>query len=245
MITGQKSKKDWWAPVWKGLVADPEGKHYRRMKNAVWLFLYLLLNADRRNGLLFRKVKTICSDTGLPRDTILRWLGALKDGGYICTKNTGRFLSIVVKKWKNSGGVANMVLQESEKSNFSSRRNPIPEEESGGRDSAHLSQESMDAPGANEISTKKYKLKNDIEDLDLSSNSFNGMDQIIKKYLLAFYLAKALNDEKGLPLYLSYSKRYPEALLIKVLEQVKQMPDEKIKKGRGALFNYLIQKHVQ
>ena len=61
--------------------------------------------------------------------------------------------------------------------------------------------------------------------------------------LLAWDLANDLEDLEGLPLYISYSRRYPEALLRKVLGVVKEIPDNKIKKSRGALFNYLIQKH--
>jgi hypothetical protein len=54
-----------------------------------------------------------------------------------------------------------------------------------------------------------------------------------------------LNDSKGLALYLSYTKRYPESLLRKALGEVKEIPLEKIKKGRAALFNYLVQKYVK
>ena len=51
--------------MWKGLVVDAEAKHYRKMKNAVWLYLYLLLNANRGTGVLMRKTKTISADMGV------------------------------------------------------------------------------------------------------------------------------------------------------------------------------------
>lgn len=53
--------KQWWAPVWTGLVMDAEGKHYQRMKNALWLYLYFLLTANRKTGWLVRKTGTICA----------------------------------------------------------------------------------------------------------------------------------------------------------------------------------------
>jgi hypothetical protein len=66
-----------------------------------------------------------------------------------------------------------------------------------------------------------------------------------RQELLALDLADALDDRKGLPFYLFLARKYPESLLRKVLSQVKEIPERKIKKGRGALFNYLIRKHAQ
>jgi biotin operon repressor len=64
-----------------------------------------------------------------------------------------------------------------------------------------------------------------------------------REELLAVDLAKALDDYKGLLLYISFAKKYPESLLRKILGQVKEIPQEKIKKSRGALFNYLVQRN--
>jgi biotin operon repressor len=64
-----------------------------------------------------------------------------------------------------------------------------------------------------------------------------------KEEVIALDLAEELEDYKGLPLYISFAKKYPEALLRKVLGQVKEIPREKIKKSRGALFNHLVQKN--
>lgn len=54
-----------------------------------------------------------------------------------------------------------------------------------------------------------------------------------RKQLLAFDIAKELNDLKVLPLYVSYAKKYPESLLRKILGEVKEIPIEKIKKSVG------------
>jgi len=66
--------KAWWAPVWQGLVMDPNAKHYQRMGQAVWLFLYFLLNANRRTGLLMRRSSTITAQTGYKPRTIRQCL---------------------------------------------------------------------------------------------------------------------------------------------------------------------------
>ncbi len=242
MSSTTEHQKDWWAPVWRGLVVDPEGKHYRRLKNSVWLFLYLLLHADRRGGHLLRKVKTICSDSGFPRDAVLRWLNVLRNGGYICTENTGRCLSIVIKKWKTLPEVGNMPYQRFEESNPRGSENPTPEKNLDGQNSSHLSQKGEENLDPNDITIKKDILNNDI---DSNFNSLKELAPGVRKEQLASDLAKALDDPAGLRLYLSYAGRYPESFLRKILGVVRRIPDERIKKSRGALFNHLVQRYGQ
>ena len=64
-----------------------------------------------------------------------------------------------------------------------------------------------------------------------------------KEELLALDTAKALDDMKNLGLYISYCRKYPEDVIRKILGVVREIPPERIKKSRGALFNYLVQKH--
>ena len=100
-------------------------------------------------------------------------------------------------------------------------------------------------------STNNNKLTRNINNIDniniLKSNfdSFKGFKPKTREELLALDLAQSLNDPKGLPFYLSLARRYPETLLRKVLGEVREIPPEKIKKSRGALFNHLIQKYAQ
>jgi biotin operon repressor len=105
--------------------------------------------------------------------------------------------------------------------------------------------------GVKQGNTNNNKLTRNINNID-RKNFFNSDLESFKKFkpesreeVLALDLARALKDQKGLPLYLSYSKRYPESLLRRVLGEVKEVPEEKIKKSRGALFNHLIQKYAQ
>ena len=51
------SGKNWWAPIYRGLVCDPGATHYRKMRSALWLYLFLVLHANRRTGLLMRKIR--------------------------------------------------------------------------------------------------------------------------------------------------------------------------------------------
>jgi hypothetical protein len=58
---------------------------------------------------------------------------------------------------------------------------------------------------------------------------------------LAYELAQSLNDLEALPIYEGFAERYTEVFLRKILNRVMSIPDEKIKRTRGALFTYLIQ----
>ena len=70
---------------------------------------------------------------------------------------------------------------------------------------------------------------------------FTSITAHVEQELLARALAKGLNDAAGINLYRSYAARYPEWLLRKALTEVAAVPAEQIRKGRGALFNYLVQ----
>ncbi len=94
------SQKNWWSPVWSGLVIDKEAKHKKAIKQAIWLYLYLLTVANRKNGRLFRRLKTIALETGFQPRSIERWLKRLREKKYIETYSTGRYLQISITKWK-------------------------------------------------------------------------------------------------------------------------------------------------
>ncbi len=83
--------------------------------------------------------------------------------------------------------------------------------------------------------------RNDINDID-TKNEFNSLF-LTKEELLARDLAAGLDDELNLRFYLSVCRKYPEEFLRKIYSQIKEIPLNKIRKSRGALFNYLIQKH--
>lgn len=73
--------------------------------------------------------------------------------------------------------------------------------------------------------------------------SFKGFKPKTREELLALDMARALNDLKSLPVYLSYARKHPESLLRKVLGEVKEIPMRRIKKTRAALFNHLIKQY--
>ena len=100
--SSKTSTKIWWAPLWRGLVADNTAKHYHSMRSAIWLYLYFVMHANRRTGKVFRRYDTIMKETGFAKRTIRHWLSMLKQHGYVTVERSGGSLAIViqVQKWK-------------------------------------------------------------------------------------------------------------------------------------------------
>lgn len=65
----------------------------------------------------------------------------------------------------------------------------------------------------------------------------------MKENRLAMEIATALNDMEALPLYINFTNKYSEAFLRKTLLRVLSVPEEKIRRTRGALFTFLVQQH--
>jgi hypothetical protein len=105
-----------------------------------------------------------------------------------------------------------------------------------------------DVKGGDTNNTKRIILNNDNVIKDSSSANTDPLKDFkpeTREELLALDLAEALKDRRGFKLYLSYAHQYPEPLLREVLSLVRQTPDQKIKKSRGALFTYLIRQHAK
>jgi len=97
------TRKSWWGPVWRGLIVENTSKHYRAMGRSLWLYLYLIVHADRKSGTLRRLVATIARDMGLSEAVSRRWLRTLRRHNYVITKTTGRALEITIVKWRPLG----------------------------------------------------------------------------------------------------------------------------------------------
>ncbi len=61
-----------------------------------------------------------------------------------------------------------------------------------------------------------------------------------KEEKLARELADALNDMDSLAAYFGFVQKYSESFLRKTLQKVLSVPEDQIRKTRGALFTYLV-----
>ncbi len=107
--------------------------------------------------------------------------------------------------------------------------------------------DTLDETRGNINKNNRIRINNNVNEDRKTFNmkSFKEFKPKTRKELLASDLAKGLNDSKSLPFYLSVVRQYPEPLLMKLLGEVREIPIEKIKKSRAALFNYLLQQHAK
>jgi len=87
-------------PVLQEIVANTQGKHYRRLKNALWIYLYLIIFANPKNGKLTTGISIIAKATGFQEETIRSWLGVLKKWQYISIEKQGKNFIFKVNRWK-------------------------------------------------------------------------------------------------------------------------------------------------
>jgi hypothetical protein len=241
--------KQWWAPVWTGLVLDAEGQHYRRMKHAVWLYLYCLLSANRTTGLLTRRIRTVCDDMGVPRTTVIRWLDTLRAEGYVATSNSGHSLTIQVRHFKSLPGVPKAAHQKYQKWDFWNPKNGTSGFPPNSPFPAQNRPKTAVSASANKnditITLNNTMQVNSIHD-DARRRPLPGLGDSAHRELLAHEVATALHDEANVSRYREICGQYSERLIRCVLAEVDHMPAAHAPQGRSrsALFTYRIQQYV-
>lgn len=83
---------------------------------------------------------------------------------------------------------------------------------------------------------KKYPYKR------YSANTFTPQNS---QDLLALDICQALDDSDNLALYLSYVRRYSPKVIHQAFNAARKLPENKIKKTRGALFTYLVKHYAE
>jgi hypothetical protein len=109
------------APIRRGLVADPKATHYRRMRQAVWLYLYLLLAANPETGRRLLALPLVARDMGLSEGTIRSWLGHLRKAGYVRVERVAGNTRVTIHRWR-----APKVVQEAPVTPRRASRRPEP-----------------------------------------------------------------------------------------------------------------------
>lgn len=84
----------------RGLVVDSEARHYRAMRQSVWLYLYLLLAVNPTTGTRLLSPALVAQQMGLNEDTIRSWLGRLRKAGYLRVERQGDYLRVEMKRWR-------------------------------------------------------------------------------------------------------------------------------------------------
>jgi hypothetical protein len=100
-MTLNPQKRIPFGPLYQGLVADHQAKHYLRIKQAVWLYIYLIAFVNAKTGKLVGHLSDIADDTGIREETLRSWLGHLRKWNYVTVEKQDNGLLIKVCKWKN------------------------------------------------------------------------------------------------------------------------------------------------
>ena len=87
-------------PLYAGLTTDADAKHYRKMGQAIWLYLYLIANANFKTGILTSQFNDIASEMGLPEATVRSWLGHLTKRHYVSVRRERGEVVFKIAKWK-------------------------------------------------------------------------------------------------------------------------------------------------
>lgn len=233
-------QKNWWRPIWSGLVNDSTGKHSLELGQSIWLLLYLLINADMKTGILVKTCYKISQEMGRKQGTVKKWMRVLKRKGYIQTQRVSHTHFIRINRYKTFKGANQHPIRELNGTYKGCQLEPnkrgyeLP-------NNAYFTSENPENNNHDDIIDNK-KINKKIDNY-IYSQTFKEKEFVpeTKEELLALDIAKGLEDIKGLKYYLSICKKYPEPFIRRIYSQVKELPDEKVK-NRGALFNHLIQK---
>jgi DNA-binding transcriptional ArsR family regulator len=245
MNNNRLKNKTWWRPLWAGLVRDFTGKHSKKLKVSVWLLLYLLLSADYGTGVFSGSYSEISRSMGRSKSTVRKWLKTLERYGYVTAVRQSKKLLIRIQKWKvihkypSSGTLEkeSTQIRTDNASGFGHIGKSLK-----GRKEYYLSQKIKNKGRYDDIDNNinKNVVNNVVRNLTNMNNENDSL--FTKDELLAMEISHGLNDKENLRAYLSLCRKYPEPFLRKIYKEVKELPIEKIKKSRGALFTYLIQK---
>jgi len=195
---------------------------FSRSLKASGLAVYNVLAsfANFKNQTCFPTQRVIADLIGMSKRTVIRRIKELRELGLLAVeKRQGRCLYRLLKPEVTQG------TQGGDKKDT--------REVTGGNTNKNY----LTRINNNNIDNKNFSF--------LNFKSFRGFKPKTREELLALDIARELNDLKSLPVYLSYARKYPEGFLRSLLGEVKEIKPEKIKKGRAALFNYLIKKHAQ
>lgn len=217
-----------WYWVNKSIIFD-----YAKKINATGIMVYSLLACfANKNQSCFPSQKYISEKLGCSRATVNRTLKELEDKGLIRIEK--------IDKYRCAYHLLKVGCQALEKLEQKG--------ESGETDMARDETSEFHRKDTND----KYLSRNNnnnididnINNIDSVTNSDMGINPLTREEFIAYDLAEALNDPEGIALYISYAKRFPESLLRGTLGDVLEIPDEKIRKSRAALFNHIISKHI-
>lgn len=237
------SNKTWWGRVWPGLVVDPGGKHVRQLKAAFPLLIYLIVLADWDTGRLRRTHGTIAREMGLSLWTVRAWMRRLDRRGYVRLTKTGRASIIEVLKWRPVRHGAAPLTGMTMPVRQAGLQRPPSGDRPGSQERRGKTQRG--SPPNENLMTRVIEREGVVRKFPVADSAAGRDDeeQQARSELLARDLADGLGDRDHLARYQAHARRFPDALLRRLLSDARATPERTIKRSRAALFEYLLKHH--
>jgi hypothetical protein len=154
------------------------------MKQAIWLYLYLLLIANPVTGKGIIAPARAAQDMGLKETTVRSWLGHLRKAGYIHLRRAGDLFIVTISKWR-----------------------PVP------------------SPHEVELPHRRKRTRR------------------VEKPVVPEELAQVLGGSPEDSIWKELIAAHSQGMLRRALTEVSEVPANRIRKSRLALFRYLLKKH--
>jgi len=203
--------------LYKRLICHPEGKHYKKLGKVGWLMMYLLVGADE-NGIFHGSSEQIADEMGLYVLTVRAWLRHLERAKYIEIHGDWKDMKIVVRKPEFTGYAQEIAEKGKCAKNFNEKK-------------AIANDNNIRSDTGSNTDKKYIYKKSDTSNNDRGESSLK---------LLPKAIADAFCDQDNIAFYVHAFKNYSPEVIQRAFERALNTPAERIKKSRGALFNYLL-----
>ena len=234
--------------LYKKLICHPEGKHYKKLGKVGWLMMYLLVKADD-SGVFEGSSEQIAEEMGIYVITVRAWLRHLERNKYIKITGGWKNMKIIIQNPKFTDYAQKIAQKEKSEKNLldSSADEPIVNDNRTDKN---------DIQNNDKINNIKRNDRNDEKSdrelvlrgresikKDMINKDKNGDDFLkIAKKLTPEFVAKCFDDEDNIAFYEFAFRTYPKKMIRQAFVQAQKFPTEKIKRSRGALFNYILRK---
>jgi hypothetical protein len=168
-------------PFFRKIVSEPQAKHYRRMRNAIWLYLYLMICANPKTGKLTACVSDIAESMGHSEATISSWLGHLRKWHYVSLEKQKKSLHLKISQWKDIFDVPQRVTLSQSDEPIKGRKKSLPK-----------------APAKDVLPPEPVKMAQQIAEEFKAVTSFPYFEKLCRSYPRELIL-KAYNKAKAIP----------------------------------------------
>jgi hypothetical protein len=199
LLVNDETTKDWWAPFRVGLFNDP--KHRGNLGQAIWLYGYLHLHADRQTGRLVRNCGAIAAEIGAEVKTVQRWMRSLEKNNYVQLRRLPYGYSIQILKFRSINKEKRSDIPDTEIGHFGDRDRTFRDTSDKNVDRETITELKPKSTRPDKNGKSKERLKESNKESQLFSF---GQDEALAKEMYQMILKISPNHKK--PNFLKWAK---------------------------------------